>query len=521
MFDESPIPLFASHLNDLGKDLPYRNDENNYLVGGMENNILYENGENNYLVDGLRNDLLYEQGDIIRLHRQGKNDFLTGEDDTDSFITNIGNSYSNILSHNTLTADDYSSNTGTSGRLSIGGSRTGNIETTGDHDWFKVTLTAGHEYQFDLEGSPTAGGTLSDPILRLRNSSGSLISTNDDGGTGLNSQISYTATTSGTYYLDAYAYTSNTGTYTVSAEDKGGDNPTDGWSVADGWGQASAERAFERLLGINLQSQPDDGGNLWGLDAVGAQEVWAGTGSFSGVTGSGVTVAVVDTGIDYSHREFAGRIVGGWDFVDNDSRAQDGHGHGTHCAGTIAGANDGVGITGVAYNARIMPIRVLDDDGSGSTADVTAGIRYAADNGADVISLSLGGGAYNQEAYEAVRYATQQGCVVVMASGNDGAPIPGYPAYYARSYGIAVGAVDINGTRASFSNDAGTGEYDYVTAPGVNIYSARNGGGYTSMSGTSMATPHVAGIAALLKSYDNDLSAARIEQLLSTTGSNV
>ena len=103
----------------------------------------------------------------------------------------------------------------------------------------------------------------------------------------------------------------------------------------------------------------------------------------------------------------AGRIVQGWDFVDDDAIADDGHGHGTHVAGTIAGANDGIGITGVAYNSRIMPIRVLNDSGSGTYAAVNAGIRYAADNGADVINISLGGGAFNQNTFDAIKYASE------------------------------------------------------------------------------------------------------------------
>ncbi|WP_320667959.1 cadherin-like domain-containing protein [Prochlorococcus sp. MIT 1307] len=307
---------------------------------------------------------------------------------------------------------------------------------------------------------------------------------------------------------------SATQSFSIVAHKKSGFNST------DGYGHISAARAFERLLGIDLQSRPDDGGNLWGLDAIDAKDVWMGTGDFKGVTGEGVTVAVIDTGIDYSHREFAGRIVQGWDFVDNDPIAQDGHGHGTHVAGTIAGANDGVGITGVAYNAKIMPIRVLNNNGSGYLSDVLKGVYYAINNGADVINLSLGGGGFMQEGWEAAKYASESGVVSVMAAGNSAASQPGYPARYAIDYGIAVGAVDINKEMAWFSDRAGNTTMDYITAPGVNVYSALPGDRYTRWNGTSMAAPHVAGVAALLKSYDKSLSSERVEDLIMMSGTN-
>ena len=375
---------------------------------------------------------------------------------------------------------------------------------------------------------------MTDSYLYLRDSQSLIISRDDDGGTGYNSQIDFEVTTSGTYYLDVGSYgNSLTGSYTISASllpdlisPPNAPNPNDGFpspsgfSRLDGYGQVNAERAFEQLLGYDLQNRPSLDGNLWALDQIGAPEVWNPSDGYNGSTGQGVTVAVIDTGVDLDHPEFSGRIVAGYDFVDNDTIADDGNGHGTHVAGTIAAARDDLGITGVAYDANIMPIRVLDDDGYGSTADIISGIRWAADNGADVINLSLGGGPFNQDEMNAVQYAQSLGSVVVMASGNDGASMPGNPANYATYYGIAVGAVDSDGSIANFTNRAGSTIMDYVTAPGVNIYSTILNGDYGIYSGTSMAAPHVSGIAALLKSYNNQLTSSQIEQLISATSSN-
>ena len=269
----------------------------------------------------------------------------------------------------------------------------------------------------------------------------------------------------------------------------------------------NAQRAFEQYLGISLDSVDALDGNLWGLDNVNAPEVWNGGDGFSGATGKGTTIAIIDTGVDLDHPEFADRIVAGYDFVDGDIVPDDGNGHGTHVAGTIAASNDEIGITGVAYNANIMPLRVLNNDGYGWTRDIISAVRWAADNGADVINMSLGGGgSYSQAMADAITYASERGSVVVMAAGNSGAPSPDFPATHAMNHGIAVGAADRYRSLAGFSNQAGSRELNYVTAPGVNIYSAVPGGGYDTFNGTSMAAPHVAGVAGLLKSHDRTLS---------------
>jgi subtilisin family serine protease len=294
---------------------------------------------------------------------------------------------------------------------------------------------------------------------------------------------------------------------------------------------------METLLGRSLASQSNLNGVFWGLDRLGAPEVWA-----AGVTGRGVTVAVVDTGVDYNHidldaniwsnsREIAGNGIDddrngfvddirGWDFVDNDNTPMDLNNHGTHVAGIIAAENNGIGQIGVAYNARIMPVRVLDARGSGSYTGVANGIRYAANNGAQVINLSLGGSTASTVLLDAIRYATSRGSVVVMAAGNDGGANPGYPGAYASEVGIAVGAIDANGNLAGFSNRSGTTTKDYVTAAGVNVFSTLRGNQYGYMSGTSMATPQVAGAVALLRSYAPGLSASQVETLISTSASH-
>ena len=274
----------------------------------------------------------------------------------------------------------------------------------------------------------------------------------------------------------------------------------------------------------------------WGLDAISAPEVWT-----RGYTGKNVVVAVIDTGVDYTHAELKdniwinpGEIFGngidddhngyiddiiGWDFVSNDYTPMDYNGHGTHVAGIIGAENNGYGTVGVAYDAKIMPIRVLDEKGSGSYDNIARGIVYAADNGADVINLSLGGGD-SSIVEQAIKYATQKGAVVVMAAGNEGASKPTNPAALATNYGIAVGAIDYYGHVADFSNLAGdNSNLNYVVAPGVDIYSTIPGNDYKFMDGTSMGTPYVSGVAALMLSANPHLTPNQVRQII--TGSAI
>ncbi len=247
-------------------------------------------------------------------------------------------------------------------------------------------------------------------------------------------------------------------------------------------------------------NDPDFSSRQWGPQKVQAPEAWDVTrGS------SSTRIAIVDTGVQYDHPDLAGKVVRGYDFVDDDSDPYDGNGHGTHCAGIAAAVTDnGRGIAGMAPNATIYAVRVLDDNGSGTLDDVANGIIHAADNGADVISLSLGAPVGATTLRNAVDYAWNSGSVVVAAAGNSGTSLPSYPAYYDNA--IAVTATDSNDNKASFSN---YGSWVDVAAPGVDIYSTYTGSSYRSLSGTSMATPHVAGLAGLLDAQGRSASQIR------------
>ncbi|MFN3188880.1 MAG: S8 family serine peptidase [Aureliella sp.] len=272
----------------------------------------------------------------------------------------------------------------------------------------------------------------------------------------------------------------------------------------------------------------------WNLNSINAPEAWQ-----AGYTGQGVTVAIVDTGVDLDHPDLVtnlfvnpGEIPGngldddqngyvddvhGYDFVDRDANPNDGNGHGTHVAGSVAAANNGVGATGVAPDAKILPVRVLGDNGSGSTRSVADGIRYAADLGAQVINLSLGGG-YSQAVAAAINYANSLGSIVIAAAGNEGASVPSYPARLSSGYNnvLSVGAFNSSSQIAGFSNRVGSSNASQVDAPGVSVYSTYLNGSYSRLSGTSMASPHVAGVAALALSANPSLSPSTLREYLQT-----
>ncbi len=310
------------------------------------------------------------------------------------------------------------------------------------------------------------------------------------------------------------------------------------YNSTTGYGLVNAGAAVAKSAGKNpFADVPNVGGNNWGADLVNAPEAWA-----NGYTGQGVVVAVIDTGVDYNHEDLKNNIwtntkeiagngidddgngyvddIYGWNFDSNNNNISDDNGHGTHVSGTIAGENNGYGVTGIAYNAKIMPIKALNESGSGSYSAIANGIYYAVDNGANVINLSLGGSYSSRTLKSAVEYASSKGVTVVMAAGNDGDSSPDYPARYANKSGIAVGAVDKNNQLADFSNRAGDNQLAYVTAPGVKIYSSLPNNQYGAYSGTSMATPHVAGVVALMLSANRSLTDAQVREIITETAGN-
>jgi subtilisin family serine protease len=227
-------------------------------------------------------------------------------------------------------------------------------------------------------------------------------------------------------------------------------------------------------------------------------------------------VAVVDTGVDYNHEDLYGRVIKGYDFVNSDSDPMDDQGHGTHCAGIIgATLNNGVGIAGLAQ-VSIMAVKVLDYQGSGYYSWIANGIKYAVDNGADVISMSLGGPSDSTTMKDACDYAWSKGVLVVAAAGNDyGGPVS-YPAKYDSV--MAVSAIDSSNLLASYSN---VGPEIEVCAPGSSVLSCYPGDQYKSMSGTSMACPHVAGVAGLVFSENQYLSNNDVRNILCDTATDL
>jgi thermitase len=265
---------------------------------------------------------------------------------------------------------------------------------------------------------------------------------------------------------------------------------------------------FAQLYGLNNTGQT---GGIADAD-IDAPEGWdvAGMGAFP-ATG-GVKVGIVDTGITQNHEDLVGKTVdcgqstGG---LVRSGSCLDDNGHGTHVAGTIAAiANNGRGVTGVAFNSPLTICKALDAAGSGSTSDVASCITWEADRGAKVISMSLGGGAATT-LQNAVRYATSHDALVIAAAGNNGNATLNYPAAYAEV--VSVAATDSRDAHASFSNANSDVE---IAAPGVNIVSTYNNGGYATLSGTSMATPHVSGVAAVIRTRHPTFTVAQARSKL-------
>jgi subtilisin family serine protease len=414
-------------------------------------------------------------------------------------------------------------------------------------DYALTGLRSNQQVQIKLQSSAF------DAYLQLVDSrTGTLLAQNDDAySRSSDSQLTFNVRQGTQYILRVTSYERDqTGRYKLQASVKAIAPNFGKFDVNYGYGLVNASAAVAHAAGQHLFTNvPSRDG--WNLDLINAPAAWA-----QGYSGQGIIVAVLDTGVNYTHPDLAPNIwmnareianngidddgngfvddIRGWSFVDADTNdpmdfdGSDNIGHGTHVAGTIAALNNNFGITGVAPNAKIMPIRVIggSDDlfAERFDANLAAGIRYAVDNGARVLNISLGndpGDAPLVQTRLALKYARQFGAIAVMAAGNErlyGATRPIDPASYAaQGLGIAVGAIDRKRTLADFSNPAGNRPLNFVVAPGVKIRSTVLGAEYDVWDGTSMATPHVAGVVALMLSANPRLTAAQVEKILTST----
>lgn len=248
-------------------------------------------------------------------------------------------------------------------------------------------------------------------------------------------------------------------------------------------------------------------GEQYSLARMGVGEAWEAS------RGDGIVIAVIDTGLDFTHPDLAGKAVSrGRDLINGDNDATDDHGHGTHVASIAAAVtNNGLGMAGVGYNARILPVKALGRDGSGEHSSLAEAIVWAADQGVQIINMSFGAPYTSQTLQAAIDYASRS-ALLVCAAGNSATSQPFYPAAYSQC--LAVAASDGNDRLARFSN-YGPGWVD-VAAPGVAVLGALRNGGYQAWDGTSMAAPNVAGVAALVqaahRTWDRPQVRAALEQ---------
>jgi subtilisin family serine protease len=305
-----------------------------------------------------------------------------------------------------------------------------------------------------------------------------------------------------------------------------GNGPILGWEVREvSAGNERAEVARLRALGQDAEVN-----GLWSIvETIPNDERWwlqygplriKGPQAWDISTGnSSVVIAIIDTGVRCTHEDLLGKCLAGYDFVNGDADADDDHGHGSHVAGIAAATtnNNGIGMAGICWLCKIQPVKVLAQSGFGTWEDVALGILWAADHDADIINMSLGGTSYSQVVQDAVAYAYDSGVIVFAAAGNTGGEGVLYPAKYAQV--IAIAATDQNDNRAGFST---TGPEVELSAPGIGIESVwwpgnPSNGGYASLSGTSMATPHAAGTGALLLSLRPELTNLEVRETLQLT----
>lgn len=223
-----------------------------------------------------------------------------------------------------------------------------------------------------------------------------------------------------------------------------------------------------------------------------------------------IIVAVVDTGVDTKHPDLQGQLLPGYNVISGSNDPQDDVGHGTHVTGVIAAlVNNDLGVAGMTWYNKVLPVKVLDQTGAGSTYSVAQGIIWATDHGAKVMNLSLGNYADSGFLHDAIQYAYDKDVAIIAASGNDNTEQPGYPAAYPEVF--AVAASDSKNEKAPFSN---YGDYIDVTAPGVSIASTYPNDQYAALSGTSMASPHVTALAALIRSANPNLKNTDVYEIM-------
>lgn len=249
--------------------------------------------------------------------------------------------------------------------------------------------------------------------------------------------------------------------------------------------------------------------NQWALPKINAPQAWDKTQGLSSIK-----IAIVDTGIDQTHPDLQGKVLARANFTNNPDI--DNNGHGTHVAGIAAAlTNNTIGVSGLGFNSSLLSAKVLDFSGSGYYSWISNGIVWAADNGAKVINLSLGGSSYSSTLANAVNYAWSKGVVVVAAAGNNKSSNPIYPANLNNV--LSVAATDSNDQKANFSN---YGTWVDVTAPGVSILSTYKGS-YAYLSGTSMATPLVSGLAALIFADNSSSTNSQVVEKIKSTADKI
>jgi thermitase len=243
----------------------------------------------------------------------------------------------------------------------------------------------------------------------------------------------------------------------------------------------------------------------WNLPTIQTEEGWQ-----LSQGNKNVVIAVIDSGVDLDHPDLIHRLKKGYNVLADNALPEDDNGHGTHVAGIIASeTNNREGVAGITWFNQIMPIKALNSEGYGSSFDVAKGIIWAVDHGARIINLSLGNYQPSELLQEAVRYAYEQDVVIIAASGNDHSSQPSYPAAYPEV--LSVGAINPDGSRAEFSN---YGNYLDVVAPGTGIPSTFVHHRYAALSGTSMAAPHVAALAGLIRSLNPELSNMEVMNII-------